>query len=242
VGRDARSDGWKRWVERASSTVNCLSSSSVFFLAAASSCTSSSSPHMSAIALVATQPPTLLCETTLLLMVVFVEKVVFVDTRSVVVELFSANSSPALSPTAGVARCDSRPYTRLSSVVVQVGPRSPTDARCCFKCLGSEVSKILKAPKMQKPKTGKTKSTPRFPATTARVCTASHASRGKGTPHTHATMAANDVEEAVKRINSHKGVIGMLIINNDGIPIKTTLVGSQIGLHGSYGCHQLNVF
>lgn len=95
---------------------------------------------------------------------------------------------------------------------------------------------------MQKPKTGKTKSTPRFPATTARVCTASHASRGKGTPHTHATMAANDVEEAVKRINSHKGVIGMLIINNDGIPIKTTLVGSQIGLHGSYGCHQLNVF
>ena len=29
-------------------------------------------------------------------------------------------------------------------------------------------------------------------------------------------MASNDVEEAVKRINSHKGVIGMLIINNDG--------------------------
>jgi hypothetical protein len=35
-------------------------------------------------------------------------------------------------------------------------------------------------------------------------------------------MASQDVEEAVKRINSHKGVIGMLIVNNDGVPIKVS--------------------
>mmetsp|Transcript_48919 Transcript_48919/g.93534 ORF Transcript_48919/g.93534 Transcript_48919/m.93534 type:complete len:104 (-) Transcript_48919:616-927(-) len=31
-----------------------------------------------------------------------------------------------------------------------------------------------------------------------------------------------DVEETMKRINSHKGVIGIIIVNNDGIPIRTT--------------------
>mmetsp|Transcript_15398 Transcript_15398/g.33292 ORF Transcript_15398/g.33292 Transcript_15398/m.33292 type:complete len:97 (+) Transcript_15398:161-451(+) len=32
-----------------------------------------------------------------------------------------------------------------------------------------------------------------------------------------------DVEETMKRINSHKGVLGIIIVNNDGIPIRTTL-------------------
>jgi dynein light chain roadblock-type len=31
-----------------------------------------------------------------------------------------------------------------------------------------------------------------------------------------------DVEETMKRINSHKGVLGIIIVNNDGIPIRTT--------------------
>mmetsp|Transcript_21961 Transcript_21961/g.30514 ORF Transcript_21961/g.30514 Transcript_21961/m.30514 type:complete len:98 (+) Transcript_21961:176-469(+) len=33
----------------------------------------------------------------------------------------------------------------------------------------------------------------------------------------------SDVEETMKRINSHKGVQGIIIVNNDGIPIRTTL-------------------
>mmetsp|Transcript_25879 Transcript_25879/g.31397 ORF Transcript_25879/g.31397 Transcript_25879/m.31397 type:complete len:100 (+) Transcript_25879:189-488(+) len=36
-------------------------------------------------------------------------------------------------------------------------------------------------------------------------------------------MADAAVEETMKRINSHKGVIGIIIVNNDGIPIRTTL-------------------
>lgn len=35
-----------------------------------------------------------------------------------------------------------------------------------------------------------------------------------------ANLAA--VEETFKRIQSHKGVIGVVIINSDGIPIRTT--------------------
>mmetsp|Transcript_13900 Transcript_13900/g.33571 ORF Transcript_13900/g.33571 Transcript_13900/m.33571 type:complete len:99 (-) Transcript_13900:620-916(-) len=47
----------------------------------------------------------------------------------------------------------------------------------------------------------------------------------------------NDVEEAVKRLNSHKGVIGMLIINNDGIPIKTTLEPAETVQHAALITH-----
>ncbi|KAK3239791.1 Dynein light chain roadblock-type 2 [Cymbomonas tetramitiformis] len=36
-------------------------------------------------------------------------------------------------------------------------------------------------------------------------------------------MADAAVEETMKRINSHKGVTGIIIVNNDGIPIRTTL-------------------
>lgn len=32
-----------------------------------------------------------------------------------------------------------------------------------------------------------------------------------------------DIEETMKRISSHKGVIGALIVNADGIPIRSTL-------------------
>eukprot|EP01137_Pigoraptor_chileana_P003272 Opistho-2@43215 len=37
----------------------------------------------------------------------------------------------------------------------------------------------------------------------------------------------SEVEETLKRIQNHKGVIGIVIINNDGIPIRTTLDNSQ---------------
>jgi Roadblock/LC7 domain len=31
---------------------------------------------------------------------------------------------------------------------------------------------------------------------------------------------ADAVEEALKRINSHKGILGIIIINGDGVPIR----------------------
>lgn len=33
----------------------------------------------------------------------------------------------------------------------------------------------------------------------------------------------SDVEETIKRISSHKGVIGIIVVNQEGIPIRTTL-------------------
>uniref|UniRef100_H3D3I7 Dynein light chain roadblock n=1 Tax=Tetraodon nigroviridis TaxID=99883 RepID=H3D3I7_TETNG len=36
----------------------------------------------------------------------------------------------------------------------------------------------------------------------------------------------SEVEETLKRIESHKGVIGTLVVNADGIPIRTTLDNS----------------
>ena len=47
-------------------------------------------------------------------------------------------------------------------------------------------------------------------------------------------MASNDVEEAVKRINSHKGVQGIVIINSDGVPIRSTL---EQTLSTNYAAH-----
>ncbi|EEH51894.1 flagellar outer dynein arm light chain 7 [Micromonas pusilla CCMP1545] len=49
--------------------------------------------------------------------------------------------------------------------------------------------------------------------------------------------AVNEVEEAVKRINSHKGVLGVLIINNEGIPIKTTLENAETVQHAALITH-----
>ncbi|KAH3711014.1 dynein light chain roadblock-type 2 isoform X2 [Dreissena polymorpha] len=36
----------------------------------------------------------------------------------------------------------------------------------------------------------------------------------------------SEVEETIKRIQSHKGVSGIIIVNADGIPIRTTLDNS----------------
>jgi dynein light chain roadblock-type len=38
---------------------------------------------------------------------------------------------------------------------------------------------------------------------------------------------SSDVEETLKRIQSHKGVLGVIIINSEGIPIKTTMDNAQ---------------
>ena len=34
---------------------------------------------------------------------------------------------------------------------------------------------------------------------------------------------ASEVEETLKRIQAHKGVVGTIVVNAEGIPIKTTL-------------------
>ncbi|CAH0550845.1 unnamed protein product [Brassicogethes aeneus] len=34
---------------------------------------------------------------------------------------------------------------------------------------------------------------------------------------------ANEVEDTMKRIQSHKGVVGTIVVNSEGIPIKSTL-------------------
>ncbi|KAL3859925.1 hypothetical protein ACJMK2_010107 [Sinanodonta woodiana] len=36
----------------------------------------------------------------------------------------------------------------------------------------------------------------------------------------------SEVEETLKRIQSHKGVIGIIVVNSEGIPIRTTLDNS----------------
>lgn len=40
---------------------------------------------------------------------------------------------------------------------------------------------------------------------------------------TEKNKMSNEVEETLKRIQSHKGVVGTIIVNSEGIPIKTTL-------------------
>ncbi|XP_021354178.1 dynein light chain roadblock-type 2-like isoform X2 [Mizuhopecten yessoensis] len=37
---------------------------------------------------------------------------------------------------------------------------------------------------------------------------------------------ATSVEETLKRIQAHKGVIGTIVVNSEGIPIRTTLDNS----------------
>nr|CAD7393032.1 unnamed protein product [Timema cristinae] len=34
---------------------------------------------------------------------------------------------------------------------------------------------------------------------------------------------ASEIEETMKRIQSHKGVVGTIVVNNEGIAIKTTM-------------------
>ncbi|RDD43081.1 Dynein light chain roadblock-type 2 [Trichoplax sp. H2] len=47
-----------------------------------------------------------------------------------------------------------------------------------------------------------------------------------------------DVEETLKRIQSHKGVIGIIVVNNEGIPIRTTMDNSTTTQYSSL-LHQL---
>ncbi|XP_065168982.1 dynein light chain roadblock-type 2 [Atheta coriaria] len=38
---------------------------------------------------------------------------------------------------------------------------------------------------------------------------------------------SNEIEETMKRIQSHKGVVGTIVVNSEGIPIKSTLDNSS---------------
>ena len=44
---------------------------------------------------------------------------------------------------------------------------------------------------------------------------------------------ASEVEETLKRIQSHRGVEGILIVNNDGVPLKSTLSAEQTTQYSS---------
>mmetsp|Transcript_15700 Transcript_15700/g.37237 ORF Transcript_15700/g.37237 Transcript_15700/m.37237 type:complete len:101 (+) Transcript_15700:3-305(+) len=44
---------------------------------------------------------------------------------------------------------------------------------------------------------------------------------------------ASEVEETLKRIQSHRGVEGILIVNNDGVPLKSTLSAEQTTQYAS---------
>ena len=48
----------------------------------------------------------------------------------------------------------------------------------------------------------------------------------------------SEVEETLKRINSHKGVQGIVIINSDGIPIRSTL---EQTLSTNYAAHIMSL-
>jgi len=37
----------------------------------------------------------------------------------------------------------------------------------------------------------------------------------------------SEIEETLKRIQSHKGVIGIIIVNSEGIPIRSTLDNNE---------------
>ena len=37
----------------------------------------------------------------------------------------------------------------------------------------------------------------------------------------------SDVEETLKRISSHKGVLGIVIVNSEGVPIRSTMDSPQ---------------
>ncbi|XP_061723186.1 dynein light chain roadblock-type 2-like [Cydia pomonella] len=48
---------------------------------------------------------------------------------------------------------------------------------------------------------------------------------------------ANEAEETIRKLSTHKGVTGVIVVNGEGIPIKTTLDGhvsvQYAGLMGS---------
>ena len=36
-------------------------------------------------------------------------------------------------------------------------------------------------------------------------------------------MSTTEIDDTIKRLSSHKGVVGVLVISNEGIPIRSTL-------------------
>lgn len=49
----------------------------------------------------------------------------------------------------------------------------------------------------------------------------------------HDVSQATEVEETLKRIQSHRGVEGVLIINHDGIALKSTLSADETSKYAS---------
>ncbi|GFN93051.1 dynein light chain roadblock-type 2 [Plakobranchus ocellatus] len=49
---------------------------------------------------------------------------------------------------------------------------------------------------------------------------------------------SQEIDETIKRILAHKGVIGAIIVNNDGIPLKSTLDNST-SVHYASQIHSL---
>jgi len=50
----------------------------------------------------------------------------------------------------------------------------------------------------------------------------------------------SEVEETIKRIQSHKGVVGIIVVNSEGIPIRTTLDNSTTVQYAGL-IHQLTI-
>lgn len=42
-------------------------------------------------------------------------------------------------------------------------------------------------------------------------------------PLNNSKSMSQEVEDTLKRIQSHKGVVGTIVVNNEGIPVKSTL-------------------
>lgn len=49
-------------------------------------------------------------------------------------------------------------------------------------------------------------------------------------PHSLPAMDTAQVEETVKRLSSHKGVQGVLVVNGDGVPIRSTLAEHELSV------------
>lgn len=47
------------------------------------------------------------------------------------------------------------------------------------------------------------------------------------------SQVSSQVEAALKRIQSHKGVVGTIVVNSEGIPLRTDLDNSNTLLHAS---------
>jgi hypothetical protein len=47
-------------------------------------------------------------------------------------------------------------------------------------------------------------------------------------------QAASEVEETLKRLQSHKGVEAILIVNHDGIPLRSTMTVEQTKKYAEY--------